>query len=285
MLQPRPLLFEVASRLLFPALLALIGCAGVPHQDLAPAQPPHEVQSALPSEAGGIVFSADGAGGFQATSNALEKALTDKGEPLTVEAVRWSHGWGRILSDEMGYQHSREAGQRLAERVAAFQAAHPQAPVYLVGHSAGAAVVLTAAENLPPDSVERIILLAPAVSADFDLRPALRSTRRGIEVFCSRRDWWYLGIGVALVGTADGHWRAAAGRDGFKPVVVDRPDSLLYQKLHQHCWDRSMEWTGNRGGHYGAYQVEYLKAYVLQLFDYRGKPRPSDVARFKMSSH
>jgi pimeloyl-ACP methyl ester carboxylesterase len=252
-------------RILFPFLLAFVGCAGMPHQDQGPAPPLHGVRLGAPAEAEGIVFAADGAGGFLTTSTALEQVVADVGQPLTVETVRWSHGVGRILADEMGHQHSREAGQRLAERVAAFRAGHPQMRVYLAGHSAGAAVVLSAAENLPLDSVERIILLAPAVSADYDLRPALRCSRKGIEVFCSRRDWWYLGLGVFLVGTADGHWPSAAGRNGFQPVISSRDDALLYQKLRQHCWDLSVEWTGNRGGHYGAYQPRYLKAYVLPL--------------------
>jgi pimeloyl-ACP methyl ester carboxylesterase len=216
-----------------------------------------------------MVFAADGAGGFLATSNALQQAFADVGEPLNVETVRWSHGWGRILSDEMGHQHSREAGERLADRVAAFRTTHPRVPVYFIGHSAGGAVVLFAAEKLPPDAVERIILMAPAVSADYDLRPALRSSRQGIDVFCSKRDWWYLGIGVALVGTADGRWYSAAGRNGFTPLITGDQDALLYEKLRQHCWNRSVEWTGNHGGHYGAYQQNYLKAYILPLLDSR----------------
>jgi hypothetical protein len=254
----------VRIRLISPLVLAVLGCAGFPLPDRTVAQPPHEVRSPAPPATKGMVFAADGAGGFLATSAALAQAFADVGEPLAVETVRWSHGWGRVLSDEMGHQHSREAGHRLAARVAAFRA--------------GGAVVLSAAESLPPDSIERLILLAPAVSADYDLRPALRSVHQGIDVFCSRRDWWYLGIGVTLVGTADGHWRPAAGRNGFTPIVTSPQDALLYEKLHQHCWERSIEWTGNHGGHYGAYQPNYLKAYILPLLDDRPFSQQSIVA-------
>src|SRR5205807_1552488 len=83
-------------------------------------------------------------------------------------------------------------------------------------HSAGSAVCLAAAEALPPDSIERIILLSPSIASDYDLRPSLRSAREGIDVFCSRLDIWQLGLGVALVGTADGcRGCDAAGRVGF----------------------------------------------------------------------
>ena len=90
-----------------------------------------------------------------------------------------------------------EEGQRLACRVTALRQASPAAEVYLVGHSAGCAVVLAAAESLPPGGVNRIILLAPSASLDYDLRPALRCARGGIDVFYSDRDVAYLGLGVS----------------------------------------------------------------------------------------
>jgi pimeloyl-ACP methyl ester carboxylesterase len=87
--------------------------------------------------------------------------------------------------------------------------------VYLVGHSAGCAVALAAGDVLPPDSLRRIVLLAPSISADYDVRPALRSARDGIDVFFSSRDVFYLGFGAAITGTADRRWSSpAAGRTG-----------------------------------------------------------------------
>src|SRR5947207_1011475 len=107
--------------------------------------------------------------------------------------------------------------------------------------------------------------MAPSVSADYDLRPALLGVRDGLDVFCSARDWGYLGIGTALVGTSDRHWSAAGGRVGFRPRVERPEDVALYGRLRQHPWDPCLAWTGNRGGHYGTYQPEYLCAYVLPL--------------------
>src|SRR5947207_2649584 len=82
-----------------------------------------------------------------------------------------------------------------------------------------------AAEFLPPDSVERVVLLAPSVSAEYDLGPALACAREGIDVFHSGRDRAYLGLGVRLLGTADRHWSDAAGRVGFR-VPAACPDPL-----------------------------------------------------------
>jgi hypothetical protein len=126
-------------------------------------------------------------------------------------------------------------------------------------------VVLAAAEVLPPASVERIVLLAPSVSAGYDLRPALACARCGIDSFCSRRDVFLLGAGVTLAGTADRRWDPAAGRVGFRPVLVYPDDAQLYTKLREHSWDPRVAWTGDQGLHYGSNREEFARAYLLPL--------------------
>ena len=238
------------------AVLAVSGCA----------LPRHEVYTpTVVAGQRGVIFAVDGAGDFQATSDSLRQAVAAERLPLCVEPFEWSHGYGRVLADQMDWDHAWEEGQYLARRVCAVRQVCPAAEVYLVGHSAGSAVVLAAAESLPPGSINRIVLLAPSVSDEYDLRPALRCACDGIDVFYSRRDTAYLGVGVAIVGTVDRRWCPAAGRVGFRPVVETPQDGQLYAKLRQHAWDPCVEWTGNRGGHYGGYQVCHLRAYVLPL--------------------
>lgn len=213
-----------------------------------------------------VVVSVDGAGGFEATSSALREAIAAEGVPVRVEAFRWSHGYGRVVADQVDCGHIQCAGQELAASLRSFRANCPGVPVYLVGHSAGCAVALAAAESVATSDIERLVLLAPSVSADYDLRPALSRVRSGLDVFYSRRDVGYLGLGVLLLGTADGHWpAAAAGRVGFRPRVECEGDRILYARLRQHGWDPAVEWSGNRGGHYDGYRTEFLRAYVLPL--------------------
>jgi pimeloyl-ACP methyl ester carboxylesterase len=256
----------ISSRWVFLILLAASGCMGVRHEVLAPVPrcPPR-----------GVIFTADGAGGFEATSAALKESIEAEGLPLCVETVEWSHGFGRVISDQVGRERVHEAGGVLAQRITALRASCPDLAIYLVGHSAGTAVVLEAAGSVPPGTVDRIVLLAPSISADYDLRPALRSVRQNLDVFTSSRDWWYLGVGVSLTGTADGRWAtAAAGRVGFRPQVEAAEDAALYQKLQQHPWDPCIAWTGNYGGHYGSHRPEYLRAYVLPLLNCGGSATP-----------
>jgi pimeloyl-ACP methyl ester carboxylesterase len=212
-----------------------------------------------------VVVVADGAGGFMAASTSLRQTVAADALPLCVETFDWTHGHWRILADQVDRNHAQEEGAELARRVRAIQQDSPGVPISLVSHSAGAAVVLAAAAALPPGSVDRIVLLAPAVSADHDLRPALACARRGVDAFYSRNDVLYLGLGMAIFGNADRERTATAGRVGFRPVYCGPEDAALYAKFRQYPWDLCLEWTGNHGGHYGPYQPGFLRAAVLPL--------------------
>jgi pimeloyl-ACP methyl ester carboxylesterase len=212
-----------------------------------------------------VVYVANSSGDIRTTSAALAQAVEEQRAPLQVETFVWTHGPGRYVSDHVDHANHREQGQVLAGIVAAERQACPGRAVYLVGHSAGAAVVLAAAEALPPDCIERIVLLEPSVSCEYDLRPALRTARRGIDSFSSRRDVVQLGAGVTVAGTADRRWSPAAGRVGFCPACDQPCDGALYTKLREHPWDESVEWAGHHGGHFGVNQPEYTRAYILPL--------------------
>jgi pimeloyl-ACP methyl ester carboxylesterase len=241
---------------LLSALLLAAGCASS-RQPVAP-------RGCLAPHAD-VVFVANGSGDYRTTSIALGEAVSACGAPLRIETLVWSHGYGRMLADHVDHCNHLEEGRRLAALVAATKQHCPERAVYLVGHSSGSAVVLAAAELLPPGSIERIILLAPAVSWVYDLRPALRACRQGIDVFTSHRDIGALAIATGIVGTADRRHTYASGRVGFTPILACPGDELLYAKLRIHPWDRTVVWTGNHGSHYGTLGQGYLRAYILPL--------------------
>jgi pimeloyl-ACP methyl ester carboxylesterase len=243
------------SRLLT-AILSLVTAMCCPAG--ATAQP----QPAVP---GTVVFMLNGAGGFEIASRAVRETIEQDGCPICVETFNWTHGYWRIIADQCHGSHTRAAGHRLAEQVLAWREEHPGQRICLMGHSAGCAVVLAAAESLPPCTLARVILLAPAVSVKHDLRPALAAACEGIDVFYSEHDWACLGIGVALAGTADRHWTTAAGRRGFPLWACCGEDAALFLKLRQYPWNPSLSCVGHRGGHYGSYQPDFLRAFVLPL--------------------
>jgi hypothetical protein len=213
----------------------------------------------------GIVFVADGAGNYQMASKMMRAAVSDSRAPLEVETFVWSHGYKKVVPDQTDFEHARKQGELLAEVVLAYRQQHPLAPIHLVGHSAGSTVVLSAAEHLPADTVCSIVLLGPSVSCEYDIRPALRCARCGVEVHYSSRDWLYLGFCTGLVGCADRRHCGASGRYGFSLRVESPEDANLLERLHQHPWQSEDRQLGNCGGHYGAYQTEYLKARVLPV--------------------
>lgn len=214
----------------------------------------------------GILFVIDGAGGFEASSRTIRQTAATANLPVEVRGFHWTHGFCRVLSDQMHAAHLLREGRKFAEVVLRCRQEAPNTAIFLMGHSAGCGVVLVAAENLPPNTVQRIVLLAPAVSSTHDLRPALRSSCQGVDVFTSSHDWGCLGLGTLLAGTTDRCWlTAAAGKNGFQPIVSCREDEALYTKLRQYPWDPSLSWTGHKGGHYGSYQPKFLRAFVFPL--------------------
>jgi alpha-beta hydrolase superfamily lysophospholipase len=157
----------------------------------------------------GVVFVANGSGDTRTVSANLSEVVAETGAPLEVEAFVWTHGRGRVLADHLDHAHHLEEGRRLAAWVAEYHKCHPDRAVYLIGHSAGCAVVLAAAEQLPPDSLTRVVLLSPSVSTGYDLRPTLRAARGGVDVYCSGRDRLVLGLGMATPSSSGAATKAA----------------------------------------------------------------------------
>jgi pimeloyl-ACP methyl ester carboxylesterase len=241
-------------------ILLLAGCCTA-----CPRPDPYRTASPPAPNASAVVFVADGSGDARTISTHLSQLAAAAGVPLQVEEVVWSLGYRRVVADHVSHANHLAQGRLLAGRVAAYRQACPSRKVYLVGYSAGCDVVLVAAEALPPGSVDRVILLAPAVCAAYDLRPTLRASRGGVDSFYSERDGLVLGLGVWVLGTADGACRSAAGRYGFTPVIAGPADAALYQGLRQYAWNPAVAWTGHNGGHYGSVQAGFLQAYVLPL--------------------
>ncbi|MFO0801119.1 MAG: alpha/beta hydrolase [Gemmataceae bacterium] len=209
-----------------------------------------------------LLWVVDGAGDLRGCSNAVTQANLLAGTPVEVATFLWSHGHRRLLADQIDADHAREQGKRLAGFVRDRQAREPGRRVLIVAHSAGCAVALAAGDNLPADSVDRVVLFAPSVSVGYDLRPTLRASREGVDVFCSKKDWVALGLVTRVVGTTDRFGAAAAGRNGFRAGTVSADDVPL---LRQHFWTSDVAWTGHTGGHHGMYSATFLHHYLFPL--------------------
>lgn len=242
-------------------LLFTSGCASAP-RTLPPSGPGRTPELTTTQ---GVVLCADGAGGYGWTTEVFQHVLREERVPLRVEMIHWSHGRGKMMADHLDWGNIRDQARRLTVAVQSPQATSSKQKIYLVGHSAGCAVLLEAASQLPADSIERIVLLAPSVSTDYDLRRALTASRLGIDVFISQRDWVTLGLGMRVFGTTDRRWSATSGRVGFRRVDDSQATKELYSRVHQHFWESSDADTGHSGGHYGSYEPEFVRRRVVPL--------------------
>jgi pimeloyl-ACP methyl ester carboxylesterase len=239
-------------------------CCGCTTTRNKPMAPPPVVLYPM-ERATGVVFCADGSGGPGGTTSVVRYVVDVERAPLRVEMVDWSHGKGRYLADHLHWANIERAGEQLAQQAKAVRLSYPDKRICFVGQSAGCAVVLVAAESLPAGVVDRVVLLAPSVSSRYDLRPALGHSGEGIDVFYSRRDWFVLGLGMALSGTTDRDLAPAAGRVGFREVKDTPQDAALYLRLRQYEWEPGAVQYGNDGTHFGPSSAPHVQQRVLPM--------------------
>src|SRR5262249_23252659 len=106
----------------------------------------------------GVVFIVGGVGGLGFGGSSAPKGPPKAGVRHEIREFVWTHGWGQIFKDLQDTPHLLSKAEELAAEVRQVKAQNPEQPVYLVGKSGGTALVLAAAERLPPQTVERIIL-------------------------------------------------------------------------------------------------------------------------------
>jgi hypothetical protein len=213
-----------------------------------------------------LVWILDGAGDLKGCSTALAQANVLCGEPIVLAPFPWSHGYRKLLKDQIDTLHARQQGFRLAQAIQQRKALEPGRRVVVVGHSAGCAVALAAGDVLPPDTVDRFILLAPSVSTGYDLRRTIHSAKEGLDVYCSKKDWVALGFVIRVVGTTDNPTsRTAAGRHGFQPTGPTALNAWEAARFRQHFWSPEVAWTGHAGGHHGMFAPAFIQTYLMPL--------------------
>jgi hypothetical protein len=217
---------------------------------------PAEVE---PGPDSGLVLVADGVGGLHLCGVGLKYVMGQKRGPHRVKLHAWGHGFGRWHADLTNVANHKKQAEAMAAEVRAWKADRPGSPVYLVGKSGGTGVVVRALEQLGPDTVEAVVLLAPALSPGYDLSKALTAVRREMIVFWSPYDLIVLGIGTRIFGTFDRVRSVSAGLVGFKAGPGQA------NKLRQIRWRPKMIKTGYFGGHVGPDSPAFLRDYVLPL--------------------
>lgn len=224
--------------------------------DCCPAGPSYKHLGCQP-----LVFVVNGEAG---STHLADNLLDLNGElrlGLRIQPVNWTRYDGHS-KDVVDQEAQINAAARIACTVKAIRKDAPNVPIFLVGHSGGAHVVLRAAEMLPEKSIDRIIVVAPAVSATYDLTRALKTSRGGIDNFYSIEDG-LLEHMAEHVGTADGMKCKAAGVVGFRLASSDKKDIEAYRNVRQYRW--TQDFCGG-GGHYAWTRYHNLKKTIVPMF-------------------
>jgi pimeloyl-ACP methyl ester carboxylesterase len=220
----------------------------------------------------GIVLILPGIEGPSTWNYNLARGLADGGVNSAIEIFDWGTKIpGGMLINLTDLERNQRMADVLRDRIVSYKREHPGRPVHIIGHSGGGGIAVMAAEKLPMDvRVTSIILLAAALSPDYDLGPALQHTQRGIFNYYSTHDRIFLDAGTRVAGTIDRSHTSAAGSVGFnKPAGNgNRGD---YDKLHQIAWESEMAWSGHWGDHFGWTNPGFVRKYLAPLVEDLGK--------------
>jgi hypothetical protein len=212
----------------------------------------------------GVVFLVGGIGGFDSMENMASVVFPAAGIRHELREFSWTHGKGSFLKDLQDTRHVMQKAEELVGQIEQQHSRQPERPIYLVAKSGGTGLALLAAAQLSAGTLERLILISAAVTPDYDLRPALRATRREVVSFCSKNDQLILNWGTRQFGTVDRFYGPSAGLRGFVvPSNLDREDRDLYLRLVQVRWKPRMLLHGYAGTHTSTSTPGFLLAEVV----------------------
>jgi pimeloyl-ACP methyl ester carboxylesterase len=213
----------------------------------------------------GIVIVIGGVGGLDLLSNNAHVVLPKAGVKHEIREFCWTHGKGKPFKDLQDSANLKAKAEELAEFIRRVKAENPGRIIILLAKSGGTGVALAAAELLPANMLERIILLSAAVSPTYDLRRALQATRAEIVSFHSPYDQFILNFGTRQFGTIDRVYGPSAGLRGFRLPATNQlseSDRALYRRVVQVPWSSRMLLELNNGSHLGTSLPGFLAAEV-----------------------
>ena len=238
----------VWKRLFFQALLLVF--APVAARGAAPTTRP-------------LVLHIPGVGGFMDVDRSMLHGLELAGVDADFRYHDWTvteHGVPALHD----YSRNQRDAEGLAQSISVRHHAYPDGTIYLTAHSGGCAIAVWALEKLPPGSnVDVVLLMAPALSPQYDLSKALEHVRGSMHVFWSDGDYLILGLGCKLCGTMDQVHTYAAGYVGLK--MPPSGDAIQYKKLIQHPYNTDWIQLYNFGDHIGPMSTPFAARVLAPL--------------------
>lgn len=161
-----------------------------------------------------------------------------------IQVVQWAPFLEHMLDPPGALPRQRERAKAEALRLADYKRQYSDCPITLIGYSGGGLMAILAASYMPEGvMIDRVILMSPAVSKDFDLLPTLDHTRLGVIHYWSHREQFTVNVSHQF-GLADGTHGDPASTYGF---------TMSDPRLQQIQWDPAWSSYGYNGEHW-----EYL---------------------------
>jgi len=185
-------------------------------------------------------------------------------------------GLGALFNRE----HNDREAQRVADALEKRYRENPDRRIILTSHSGGTGIAVWALEKLPDDvRVDTVILLASALSPEYDLTPALRHVRGKMYAVTSATDALVLGVGTKTFGTIDGVKCEAAGKVGF--TMPAGADEAEYKKLVQMPYQPEWLQLGNIGDHIGTLGRLFARTVLTPIVMGKGPALKSEISDLK----
>jgi pimeloyl-ACP methyl ester carboxylesterase len=170
--------------------------------------------------------------------------------------------WGapfRMIENLQAEERNFSTAAEVAADLAAWRRAHPDEKLYVVGYSGGGGMVTLVTSALPDGvAIDRLILVAPAISPDYPLEErVLPHVNEFVANFASALDL-QVGWGTRAFGTIDRKNTVSAGAVGFE---------LADPKLLQHIWSADDIPFGHLGNHLSYLNGRWQRAKLLPALD------------------
>lgn len=202
-----------------------------------------------------VLIHCPGIAGEMPIDRRLVRGLIQGGIAKKAEIFDWTGPYRGFLA--LGkLDHNKQQAKILSDKIAAIYRQDPRTPIILTSHSGGTGIAVWALEQLPADvKVDRLLMLASALSPGYDLKRALSHVGRAVSLY-SEYDDVVLGTGTRTFGTIDRVKTRAAGLVGFEGV---------YANLEQIPYDPAWIKIGNPGDHIGAMDDQFAEQVLSPL--------------------
>jgi hypothetical protein len=240
-------------------ICCVVGVAGCAHENRAfntattqPAAEPSALHIHLP-----------GIGGYRNVDRGMLRGLREGGYTERIRVHDWT-GSDAGLAALLATKRHKDESENVAQMIQGELSVNPHTRITVSAHSAGAGIIAWALEQLPADEqIETLLLIAPALSPQYDLSRALKHVRGKVYVIYSPYDSAVLGMGTKMFGTVDGVKVEAAGKVGFKQPA--KADAQQYEKLVQIPYHSQWVKLGNIGDHIGGLSRPFAKEVLAPL--------------------